>query len=143
MYGLEAAGQWDKLIGMTEYQHVKLARPDAVYSGDLDFQGYSLMGAYMLKGGQRTYDNRSGTFGAPSEPRGAWEVSARYSMAALSDTDNARTVVGNGTEHNVTLGLSYWHNENIRVMANYVHVNKSVGTDVNVDALGLRGQVSF
>ena len=143
MYGLEAVGQWDKFVAMTEYQHAKFARPDAAYFGDLNYHGYSIMGGYMLKGGQRSYDAASGTFGAPSEPRGAWEASARYSMASLSDTNSAGTVSGNGTEHNVTLGVSYWHNENIRVMANYVHVNKGVGTNVNVDALGLRGQVSF
>lgn len=143
MYGLEAVGQMNNMVLLGEYQHVHLARPDAAYLGDLDFKGYSLMGAYVLKGGHRCYDAATGTFGAPSEPRGAWEASARYSMANLSDTNNAGTTIGNGLEHNVTLGLSYWHNENVRVMANYIHVAKSVGTNVNTDALGLRGQLSF
>lgn len=141
MYGLEAAGQWDKTVVMSEYQHVKVGRPDVVSLGNLDFDGYSLMAGYMLKGGHRSYDARSATFGAPSEPRGAWETSARYSMARLADANSQGAVVGNGTEHNVTLGLSYWHSESLRVMANYVHVNKPAG--VKVDALGLRGQLSF
>ncbi len=140
--GLEAASKMGPLVVMGEYQNLHLNR-NAFYGNNLDYDGYSLMAGYVLTGEERPYDSRSGTFGGvkPTSKNGAWEVSARYSMASLGDQVGANTVVGAGTEHNVTLGLSWWYTANMRILANYVRAHKPAGVDL--DAFGLRAQVNW
>lgn len=46
-----------------------------------------------------------------------------------------------GAVHSTTIGLTWWVNDNIRFMANYVRMDLPFSS--NVDALGFRGQVTW
>ncbi|MDR6306728.1 phosphate-selective porin [Nitrobacter vulgaris] len=47
---------------------------------------------------------------------GAWEIAARYSYMDLNDN-----LVFGGKQNNVTVGLNWYLNDNMRVMFNWIH----------------------
>ncbi len=67
------------------------------------------------------------------------------SNAPATGANNFRTGVSVqdvvGSVHSTTVGLTWWVNDNVRFMANYVRTD--LPGSVDVDALGLRGQVSW
>lgn len=139
-WALEAAGKWGPFSVQAEYMNTNLDRGD---SSDLDFDGYYIQAAYTLTGEGRDYDFISGTFGPvkPKSPCGAWEIAARYSFVDLSDEDidPAEDAMYAGSEHNFTVGLNWYVNNNLRFMANYVYAD--LPNDRNLDIFGLRAQV--
>ena len=70
---------------------------------------------------------------------GAFEVAARYSTIDLDDG-----LVNGGTENNLTIGVNWYLNPQVRFMANYIHVdtNSNAGND-NPDVIQFRGQLDF
>ena len=73
---------------------------------------------------------------------GAWEIAARYSVL---DLDHGR--LRGGTEHNATIGLNWYPDTNVRVLANYIH---AFGDNVNgtnrrasVDIVQVRLQIAY
>ncbi|MBS0289142.1 MAG: hypothetical protein JSS07_03765 [Proteobacteria bacterium] len=46
-----------------------------------------------------------------------------------------------GSAHSTTVGLTWWVNDNVRFLTNYIHV--SLPSDQDVDILGFRGQVAW
>ncbi|HEY9555031.1 OprO/OprP family phosphate-selective porin [Allosphingosinicella sp.] len=119
---------------------------------NLDFSGYYFQSGYILTGEKRSYSANSGSYGGvtPSRPFdwrtgdwGAWEIAARYSVVDLNDKD----ILG-GRQENVTLGLNWYVNNNMRFMLNYINgkVDKrNSGGDVGADyqAIGGRAQIAF
>ncbi len=95
-------------------------------SGDLSFDGYYFYGSWFVTGESRNYRGDKGVFDVVT-PRelfnpqyggwGAWELAARYSTLDLNDG----TVAG-GEIKDLTLGLNWYPNAYVRVMANYVSV---------------------
>lgn len=140
VYGLEAAGQWGPLVLQGEYV---MADVDRIGGGDLDYNGYYVSAAYVLTGEVRKYDFASGTFGgvAPQSKRGAWEVAARYSYVNLNDGGFPNA----GGEHDLTLGVNWYVNKNVRFMANYVHadIDRHGTPEKKLNILGIRSQVSW
>ena len=146
IYGLEAAFKQGPWFAAAEHQMIHLNRDRATLalandtltqgSTDLNFHGFSLMASYVITGESRGYDARMGSFGSvvPKNKNGAWDVSARYSMAKLGTGP-----IGDGTEHNVTLGTSWYYNKNVRFLANYIRANKPNDVDLNI--FGVRAQV--
>ena len=135
--GLEAAGVWNALSVQTEYQQ---ATVNASLGGvDANYSGFYVMGSYFLTGESRPY--KKGAFGKvkPSSANGAWELVARFSNLDAMDNN-----AGTKTE-NVTLGLNFYANSNVRFMANYITTNVSGNTVVKTDAnaLSLRAQYIF
>ncbi|CDN85639.1 MULTISPECIES: OprO/OprP family phosphate-selective porin [Hydrogenophaga] len=119
----------------------------------LDFSGYYIQGGYILTGEKRSYSASSGSYGsvAPSRPFdwrmgdwGAWEIAARYSMIDLNDRD-----IFGGRQENLTLGLNWYVNSNIRFMLNYINgtVDKRTGGGGDIgaryQAVGARTQIAF
>jgi len=106
------------------------AAVDAPAVGDPEFTGGYLEVGRFLTGEQRAYDRAEGKFdrvvpnavyrgGNPFRPgarHGAFEVTARYSTADLTDAS-----ISGGTLRNVALGLNWYLNSESRVMLNYVH----------------------
>ena len=120
---------------------------------NLDFNGYYIQGGYILTGETRRYSASSGSYGGvvPNRPFdwrtgnwGAWEIAARYSMVDLNDKD----ILG-GRQENMTLGLNWYVNSNIRFMFNYINgkVDKRTrgGGDIGAryQAVAVRAQIAF
>ncbi len=136
LYGLEAAGVWGPLSAQTEYMVANVsALEDYTFGG-----GYAYV-SYFLTGESRPYNVKDGTFGRikPKGKGGAWEVALRYSTLDLSDG----TVLG-GKENNITVGLNYQPNPNVRFMANYIMVDtdEDAGDD-DPSILQMRAQIDF
>ena len=108
-----------------EYYHANVQRvptiTDARTAGNPRFHGWHVEGGYMLTGESRGYDFMSGTLRNPKPANscGAWEIAARYSYINL----NSNNSIYGGSEHNTTIGVNWFVNENVRVAANYIRAN--------------------
>lgn len=142
LWGLEAAWVSGPLSVQAEYIRTDADRTGA--GSDVDFDGYYVQASYFLTGEHRNYKASSGAFsrvkpknnfrlgGSP----GAWEVALRYSELDLDDKD-----ITGGRLENMTAGLNWHLNPNMRIMWNYVHADKEhVG---EADMLLMRLQVDF
>lgn len=148
------------LTGSTAAATAALNTPILAPAGDLNYHGFYVMASYVLTGESKEYDFDTGTFGRvhPNSPKGAWEIGARYDYIDLlsgpiypSDTQDftgdiyrpypqtENDMVGGG--HGVTIGLTYWVNDNVRFMANYLRASLPINQDL--DAFGVRAQVNF
>lgn len=131
--------------------------------GSFNFNGYYVAVSYVLTGEVKDYDFDSGTFGRvhPCSPWGAWEILARIGSVDLLGSDALSTkplqfyadpeadlvatgVAPNdmfGSANSFTLGLTWWVNDNVRFLANYVRAN--LPEDDDIDIFGLRAQVNW
>jgi phosphate-selective porin OprO/OprP len=121
---------------------------------DFDFSGFYAFASYFLTGESRKYSASKGYFGRvkPKENFhqtkggwGAWEVGVRYSYLDLEDGG-----IKGGKESNVTLGLNWYLNPNVRWMFNYIYVDvddrDSVGRAIdngNANIFQTRLQIDF
>lgn len=169
-WGFEAAGRFGPLMISGEYMfsevdregNIPLENDPRLPGGDLKFKGYYVMASYVITGEAKEYDFASGTFGRvrPSSHKGAWEVAIRHSYLDL--VDNAALIPGSapapgarpatliggvdpnaivGASHATTLGLNWWINDNVRLMANYSRMNFPDSVDIN--GFGLKAIVNW
>ena len=117
---------------------------DSHFIGDPDFWGAYVQASYFLTGEHRPYKTSNGTFdkvkplknyGKEGGP-GAWELAARYSYLNLNDAG-----VDGGRLRDLTLGLNWYLNPNLRIMWNYIFADPSDGGDV--DVFQMRFQLAF
>jgi phosphate-selective porin OprO/OprP len=142
-WGLEGAVVLGPLSFQGEYMHAAVDRNGG---DDLDFGGYYLQASYFLTGECRPYDTKVATFSRVKPDKnfrdnggaGAWEVAARYSNLNLSDDD-----IDGGELDNITVGVNWYMNPNMRVMLNYVAADVDNTTDGDADMAGVRFQVDF
>ncbi|MFZ5595042.1 MAG: OprO/OprP family phosphate-selective porin [Pseudomonadota bacterium] len=131
--GLEAATVIGPFSLQGEYMRSRVDRNNGRPERNLD--GYYVYASWFLTGESRPY--RDGRFTAidPQGRWGAWELAARNS--AIDD--------GNGHRLNdITLGLNWYINQHLRLMANYVRaVYDRVSAQGNADIFQVRGQVDF
>jgi len=126
-YGFEAALVLDRWSVQGEYM-MSMADGLAPGAPSVDFSGYYVEGSYFLTDDRRNYDARSGAFsrtkptaslfGDDDEACGAWQARLRYSMIDLSDGP----VLG-GELSDVTAGLTWFLNNNTRIMAEVVQAD--------------------
>ena len=143
----EALGIWGPASVQGEYYSTSVQQlPMATTTTkNLRFNGYHLQVAYVLTGESRGYCFTNGVLHnpKPTQKYGAWELAARYSFVNLND----RNVYG-GAEHNTTLGLNWFANDNIHLAANYIRANIRPNTGATnpkrqLDIFGLRVGLSF
>ncbi|MFP6596478.1 MAG: porin [Candidatus Hydrogenedentota bacterium] len=95
-------------------------------SKDTTFDAYYLMGSYFITGEHRRYKLGSGVFDKIRPKRnfgfgedggpGAWELLIRYSQIDLEDSGYT-----GGELTDLTLGVNWYLNPNMKVMLNYIH----------------------
>lgn len=155
MFNVEAARQIGPFMLEGEYTNAYVHRMGTqpflepggvivqVQQGTLQFSGWNIQTRYLLTGEHHAYDVRDGNFGAvkPCSEYGAIEVAARYDFVNLNDKN-----VRGGSQHDVTLGLNWFLNQNVRLSANYIRASIHPAKDQvhrNLDIIGLRAQVRF
>lgn len=121
LLGLEAAGILGPFSLQGEYVTASVKRGGMT---DLDFSGWYAFASWILTGESRRYKPEDGEIGGVipkynlgAGGSGAWELAARFSTIDLTDGG----FVG-GVQDNLTLGLNWYVNPNIRFMLNYVDV---------------------
>lgn len=147
--GLELALVYNSFSVQTEYLQKKYGLDTG--GSDPTFDSWYISGSYFLTGEHRPYDG--GEFGrvTPAENAltgatggsGAWELAARYSAMDLNDSG-----VAGGEMRNITLGINWYLNPSVRIMANYVLANVEdaagrAGTDGRGTFVSLRFQLDF
>ncbi len=117
---------------------------------DPSFSGYYIYGSYFLTGESRNYKPGSGAFGRVKPDRdfnfqkpgaGAWEFGVRYSNLDL----NNESIAG-GELSNLTLGVNWHLNPNVRTMLNFVYADLEDRAGVKDDSANIvqaRFQVDF
>jgi phosphate-selective porin OprO/OprP len=140
-WGFEAAGALGPVSLQGEYIQAQAARRSQ--RPDLAFGGWYLFGSWILTGEDRRYDAKQGRFEGvdPDGPYGAWEVALRYSRVDLNDAE----ILG-GKQNDVTLGINWYLNENLRFMANYIWVDADPNKDGENDrpsVFQFRAQLDF
>lgn len=124
--GLEVAWMSGGLSVQGEYQLVSV---DSVAEGNPEFSGYYLEARWFPSGEVRPYKMNTAAFSGikPLNIEGAWEYKVRVSNVDLEDAGVTATT-GNanaGTEDNLSIGVTYYPNANIRWMFEYITADVS------------------
>ncbi len=93
---------------------------------DAHFHGFYVLGTYFLTGEHRSYRPTVGSFDKITPLRnldwnggwGAWQLAGRYSTLDLSDNN-----IQGGELGNLTFGINWYLNPNMRVAFNYIHAD--------------------
>lgn len=117
---VEFAAVYNRFSLQGEYLRTSLDRNGAT-GGDLDFDGYYLLGSFFLTDDSRPYSLKGGSFGkvSPSKPLsnggyGAWELGLSY-----HDIDLADGGVDGGTQTMLGFALNWYPEKNLRFQVNY------------------------
>ncbi|MCH8478759.1 MAG: OprO/OprP family phosphate-selective porin, partial [Wenzhouxiangella sp.] len=135
--GLEAAWQHGPFSAQGEYLQARVQRSSA--QPDLAFDGWYVSASWLLTGESRGY--RSGVFRGinPQGSRGAWELVGRFSTVKLDDGP-----VAGGKQDNWSIGVNWYANARIRLMANHIQVkSRRAGVSDDSGILLARVQVAF
>ncbi|HBG53889.1 MAG TPA: hypothetical protein DDW70_06740 [Rikenellaceae bacterium] len=86
----------------------------------LNFKGFYVQSGFLLFGGRQRYDTTTGLFMNPSRGRkwGDVELLARYDYLDL----NYDPIKG-GASQNYTAGITYYINDHVKLMANYIYTD--------------------
>ncbi|MCG3136853.1 MAG: hypothetical protein HJJLKODD_00689 [Phycisphaerae bacterium] len=90
------------------------------------FYGFYVQASYFLTGEHRPYEKETGLIGRVKPLKnfredggwGAWEVAGRYSMTDLHDAH-----IDGDRLNDLTFGLNWYLNPNMRVMFNYIYAD--------------------
>lgn len=109
----------------------------------LDYDGWYLQGSWMVTGERYRYSSRAGLPSGPNigKKGGAVELAARYSELDLDDA-----TLDSGQAKAITFAANWYINRNIRLMANYVHSERTdvlLSPDSKVDLGVARFQLAF
>ncbi len=142
--GLEAAANFGPLSIQSEYVLNSISRNTG---GTANWSGWYTYLSWFMTGEHRPYRRDRGAFTAMTPDKtygpnggGAWELALRYSALDLGDSNNT-TATNGGRLSDITAGINWYMNYNMRVMLNYDHAKlKGIG---NSDTVLLRFQVFF
>jgi phosphate-selective porin OprO/OprP len=120
--GFEFAGRWGPVHAQAEYI---FSRPDL--DGDSNLWGCYAQVGWFITGEERVWSHVRAVWGLTSpatnfhaiEPgRGAWEIALRWDRTDLSDDS-----ITGGEIDTLTVGVNWYWNPNMRVMANYAYAD--------------------
>lgn len=120
---------------------------------DTDVDAYYVQGSWFMTGEMKPYKKDRGAFGSPKPngAYGAWELVARYEVMENKD-ESATNTICSGTAtvdscevSQITAGINWYVNPNVRFMANYYMATADLGTvgEDEPEAFTLRTQLSF
>jgi len=125
-YGLEAAYSGYGFLVESEYVATSTRGIHEDGPGDretFDYNAWYVSASYMLTGESHPYSKKKGTFGrvTPDKPLskggwGAWEMGLRFSSIDLNDNN-----YNGGEMDDITLGLNWYLENNLKVMLNYIN----------------------
>jgi phosphate-selective porin OprO/OprP len=139
LVGLEAAWVSGPLSLQGEYVFA-----NAEIASSAKFSSYYAQVSYFLTGEHRKYKPSAGAFSRVKPEKnyrfdsgpGAWEIAVRYSELDLNDSG-----ISGGALSDISVGLNWYLNPNMKIMWNYVHAElSSVG---QADMAMMRLQVDF
>lgn len=133
--GLEFGVQHKAFTVQAENFWIEVDRRNSVLA-DPKFGGWYVQGAWTLTGEARRYNTTTGGFDPPrvdtpfalGKSVGIWEIAARYSdldlnyRAGAPGTAPLASAVRGGDQQAFTLGLNWYPNNNVRLMADYQRV---------------------
>jgi phosphate-selective porin OprO and OprP len=147
--GIEFAGLWGAFSWQGEWQQTKVNRRDTQL---LKWDGTKLVATSAAEqlastvnhtfstyyaqiswifGGQRTYEIADGFFKSVKPGKtGAWEIAARISQMNQDDLTAIDAVKG-GIVKNMSVGVTYYVNKNIRFMLDYTKVDPNENSAPN------------
>lgn len=153
----ELAGAFGSFFAQGEYAVATLS--DAVGTSDADVTAYYVQAGYIVTGEKKPYKKGSGAFGSPkpNNSYGAIEVAARYEAVDYDGTTsgaaNGCAVAGGAPPaasftacegSNITFGVNWYVNPNVRFMLNYYMGEFDVGPGQDEpEAVSLRAQFGF
>ncbi len=164
VFGVEAAlAHGPGLIEAEAFQYRLDRRRGATPLPSPNFSGWYVQGSWVLTGEARTYKAVDGAFQAPKPKHnfdgaghwGALELAARWSDTDLdyrAGTAGLATPAGGvrgGRQRIGTLGVNWYLNPVIRLMADYQHVNvdrlNAAGAEIGqtYDAIAVRAQFAY
>jgi len=131
LYGLEIAGVWGEFSLQSEYMRMQVNRLGN--KENYHFDGFYAYASWFLTGESRAYKFKKAAFGRikPHHAYGAWELALRYSQLDLNNGN-----IAGGLEKNWTLGLNWYINKHVRLMANYIRVNNDEYANADDDLSG-------
>lgn len=132
LFGGELAFAMDRLLVQGEYMGATVAMCEDAGIEDPSFTGMYGFVSYFLTDDAHPYSVSSGEFTGvkPTGDMGAVELAARYSMLNLTDED-ADILGGESTA--LTVGINWYPNANIKIMANYVMVDNDENANADED----------
>jgi len=131
--GAEAAGSIGAFFFQSEYAQAKF---DQATGPDQDVSTFYVQGSYFLNGGHKAYKPGTGVFGGPKvEGKGLWELTARYDTIENKDLVDREASTW-------MLGLNYYVNANLRIMANYAQGDNELTGD-ETSQFAVRTQFAF
>lgn len=141
--GPEAALLYGPFSLQGEYMYTNT---DASSSGDPAFGAYTVSASYWLTGESRRFKTDLAEFDRVKPKRnlmqggglGAWELALRYSNLDLNDES-----IDGGKVSDVTAGVNWQWNPNMRMMFNYVHSDIDNDLSSSMDIFQMRAQVDF
>lgn len=94
-------------------------------SNSVNVYGWNVQASYVLTGETRGYNYRTGGFSGinPEKKSGAWEVGLRHGYVNLNknlDSKSNNNIEG-GSAHSLGASVAWSVNQNIKVLANYIH----------------------
>jgi phosphate-selective porin OprO/OprP len=158
---LELGASFGPITLQAEYAKATLedAFVDGVEEEDADVTAYYVQASWFMTGEKKVYKKDRGAFGSPKPngAYGAWELAARMEYIESDDEDENNSLCAvSGVSgaaaadkcevEQVTVGLNWYVNPNVRFMLNYylpkVDLGGTEGKD-EPDAVSLRTQLSF
>jgi phosphate-selective porin OprO/OprP len=146
-YSVEAAATFGPGFVQAEYANSTLGQAAGV--DDMDVTSYYVQGSFFLTGETKPYKKDRGTFGSPKPngEAGAWEFTGRYDFIENSDLQG---VTGEPEVTQITLGVNWYLNPNVRLMLNYsmgeeqtTNTTTLVERERELDAIAVRTQLSW